>query len=139
MVNFMRYAALAAAMLTLAGCQSEAEQQADAAEDRIEAQADESAAVAGDAEAALGMTERQLLDADLLAADGTELGDIEQVRRDGSNVVTGFLIEVEDSNPDRYVVVPLDGLSVDANNQDLRSTMTMAQIGELRDEPITAQ
>ena len=138
-MTFMRYAALPAAMFALAGCQSEAEQQADAAEDRIEAQADESAAAAGDAEAALGMTERQLLDADLLAADGTELGDIEQVRRDASNNVTGFLIEVEDSNPDRYVVVPLDGLSVDPNNEDLRSTMTMAQIGELPDEPITAQ
>ena len=36
----------------------------------------------------------------------------EQVRRDAAGAVTGLLVEIEDSEPDRYVEVPLDGLTV---------------------------
>ncbi|MGV3556447.1 MAG: PRC-barrel domain containing protein [Croceibacterium sp.] len=132
----MRIAPLAALpllALALSACESEAEREADATEDRIEQQADASAAAAGNAVAALGLTEAQLLDADLVAADGTDLGDIEQIQRDASGAVTGFLVEVENSNPDRYVVVPLAGLTtrVSGNDTDLQATMTAADLGAL--------
>ena len=61
--------------LALAACESEAEREADATEDRIEQQADASAAAAGGAIAALGLTETQLLDADLVAEVGAVGGD----------------------------------------------------------------
>ena len=124
----------------LAACESEAERQADATEDRIEQEAQTSAAAAGDAEAALGLTERQLLDAELRAADGTELGDVELVRRDASGAVTGLVVEIEDSDPDRFVVVPLDGLTTrqDGDDWDLQTTMTAAELAALPDADMTA-
>src|SRR5690606_22800573 len=100
------YAALPFALAALAACDSQAEREADRVEDQVEQQAEASAVAAGNAVAALGLTEAQLLEADLVAADGTDLGDVEQVRRDSAGAVEGLLVEVEDSNPDRYVVVP---------------------------------
>lgn len=119
----------------LAACGSEADRQADAAEDRIEQQAAASAGAAGDTIAALGLTERQLLDADLVTPDGTELGDIEQVRRGTDNAVEGLLVEIEDSTPDRYVIVPVTGLTAreTGNDKDLQTTMTAAQLAALPD------
>jgi hypothetical protein len=111
-VKRIQFVILPLAVAALAACQSEAEKLADATEDRIEQQADKSAAAAGDAVAALGLTERQLLDGELVTADGTELGDIEQVRRDAGGAVTSLVVEIEDSSPDRYVDVPLAGLTV---------------------------
>ena len=87
-------AILTLATLALSACESETERQADATEDRIEQQAAQSATAAGDEIAALGLTERQLLDADLVTRDGIELGDVEQVRRDSSGDVTALLVEV---------------------------------------------
>lgn len=130
-------AILPLAALALTACESEAEQQADATGDRIEQQADQSAAAAGDEIAALGLTERQLLDADLVAADGTELGDVEQVRRDASGAVTALLVEVEDSEPDRYVERPLDGLTATTggimNDTDVQTTMTAQDLAAMPD------
>lgn len=124
----------------LGACESQAEREADVAEDRMEQQADASAAAAGAAIAALGLTERQLLDADLVAADGTELGDVEQIRRGLDGEVEGLLVEIEDSNPDRFVVVPLDGLTtrVSGDDTDLQTTMTAAEFAALPDAPLDA-
>lgn len=134
MIN-LKYAMLPAAMLSLSACESEAEQKADAAEDRIEQQADASAAAAGSEIAALGLNEAQLLDADLVSADGTDMGDIEQVRRNAAGDVEGFLVELEDTDPDRYVVVMLDGLTTraDGDDTDLQTTMTAVEIAALPD------
>ena len=65
--------------------------------------------------------------------------DVEQVRRSSGGAVDGLLIEVEDSNPDRYVVVPLDGLTTRAvgDDIDLQATMTAADIEALPDAEIT--
>lgn len=133
------YALVPLAAASLAACESQAERDADAAEDQIEQRADASAAAAGSAIAALGLTEAQLLDADLIAADGSDLGDIEEVRRDASGVVEGLLIEVEDSNPDRYVVIPVDGLTTRAvdDDIDLATTITMAEIEAMPDADLT--
>lgn len=127
--------------ISLAGCGSAAEQQADAAGDRVERQAEQNAATAGNAVAALGMTERQLLDADLRAVDGADLGDVELVRRDASGAVTGFLVELEDSNPDRLVEVPLAGLTArpDGNDMDIVTTMTAQQLAALPDAQLPAR
>lgn len=123
------------ALLALAGCDSAAERQADAAEDRIERQADASAAAAGPTPAALGLSETQLLEADLVAADGTDLGDVEQVRRDASGAVEGLLVEIENSDPDRYVVVPMEGLTtrLQGDDTDLQTTLTAADLAALPD------
>ena len=139
-MRLARLSALPMLALALAACESEAEREADATEDRIEHRADASAAAAGGAIAALGLTETQLLDADLVAADGTDLGDVEQVRRDASGAVSGLLVEVEDSNPDRYVVVPLTGLTtvVRGDDTDLQATMTAADLAALPDATLDA-
>lgn len=135
---FARCAVLPLALAALSACESEAEHQADVVEDQIEMQAEQSAAASGDDVVALGLTERQLLDADLVAEDGSELGDVEQVRRDASGAATGLLVEIEDSNPDRYVVVPLDGLSVrgEGNSADLQTSMTAQDLAALPDAPM---
>ena len=134
------FAIVPLAALALAACESEVEQQAELTEDRIEQQAEQSAAAAGDQIAALGLTERQLLDAELVAPDGTELGDVEQVRRDAAGAVTGLLVEIEDSEPDRYVEVPLDGLSVTEggvlSDANLRTDMTAQDLAAMADAPI---
>lgn len=138
----MRFASLAALPLFacgLAACESEAERQADAAEDRIEQQADASAAAAGNAIALFDMTEADLLDADLVAADGTDLGDIEQVRRGPEGAVVGLLVEL-DGNPDRYVVVPTDGLSprADGDDTDVQTAMTLTELQALPEAQLDA-
>ena len=112
--------------------------QEDQVEDRIEEQAEQSAQESGDTPVALGLTERQLLDAEILAADGTELGDVEAVTKDADGNATELLIEVEDSDPDRYVTIPIDGLTVTTrgNDTDLSSEMTMEDSGSLPDAQI---
>src|SRR5690606_34926282 len=70
--HMMRLATLSAVILIplLVACESQAERQADLTEDRIEQQANASAVAAGSQIVALGLTEAQLLDADLVGADG---------------------------------------------------------------------
>lgn len=119
----------------LAACDSPAEKEADAVEDRVERQADASAAAAGNTPAALGLTEAQLLDADLVTADGSDLGDIQQVRRNAAGAVEGFLVELDNTDPDRTVLIPLSGLTtrVAGSDTDLQTTMTAADLAALPD------
>jgi hypothetical protein len=108
----------------------------DAAEDRVEDAAEASAAAAGPTPVALGLSEAQLLEADLRAtADGSELGDIASVLRAADGSVDRLLVEIEDSNPDRFVEIPLAGLTVLArgDDTDLVATMTAAQLAALPD------
>lgn len=139
-MRLSRLAALPLLAVALAACESEAEQQADATEDRIEQQAAASAAAAGDALVALGLTERQLLEADLVTADGADLGDVEQVRRGADGAVEGLLVEIEDSDPDRYVVVPLAGLTtrLRGGDTDLQTTMIAQDLAALPDASLDA-
>src|SRR3546814_15541297 len=67
----------------LAACNDKNE----AAEDKLERAAETSATVAGPLPAALGLSEAQLLEADLVGADGKELGDVAQVLRDADDKV----------------------------------------------------
>lgn len=124
----------------LAACSSPAEQAQDKAEDRIENVADNSAAMAGSSVLALGMTERQFLDAELVDARGTELADVVAVVRGPGGAPEKLLVEIEDSNPDKFVHVPLDGLKPkqDGDDWDLVTTMTKAQLDALPAVSLTA-
>ena len=84
---------------------------------------------------ALGLTIPQLADADLIGMDGQELGEVERVVRDGEGAVIGLIVEIEDSNPDRFVQVPFDGLSSirDGDDWDLQGDMTRDQLAALPD------
>lgn len=129
------FAALPILACALAACESQAERQEDVTENRIEREAAASAATAGNQVAALGLTEAQLLDAELVTADGTELGDIEQVRRAMDGTVEGFLVSIENMDPERYVVVPLEGLTtrVEGDDTDLQTAMTAQDLAALPD------
>lgn len=132
---------LAAGCAMIAACsESPAEQEAERMEDQIEMQADQSALDAGTQEAALGMNEAQLLDADLVTADGTELGEVEMVRRDASGAVTGLVVELEDTDPDRWVEVPLDGLTsrADGDDMDIQTSMSADDLAALPDADMSA-
>ena len=126
---------VAASALTAACGETAAEKDADRVEDQIELEADRSAVAAGSEEAALGMTEAQLLEADLVTADGTDLGDIALVRRDDDGTVTGLVIELEDTDPDRWVEIPMDGLTTraDGTDKDVQTAMTAAELAALPD------
>lgn len=77
-------------------------------------------------EVALGLTERQLLDADIVDSAGVEIGDVEGLIRAADGSIERLLVEVEDSSPDKYVHIPLDGLSAvrDGDDWDIRAPMT---------------
>ena len=113
----------------------------DAAEDKLERSAENSAAAAGPAPAALGLSEAQLLDAELVGAGGIELGDVAQVLRGADGRVDRLLVEIEDSNPDRYVHVPIAGLKpvVRGTDTDLSTTMTKAQLAALPEVKLPAR
>lgn len=85
---------------------------------------------------ALGLTARQLEDADILGPGGSEVGEVERVLT-GPTGVTGLLVEVEDSQPDRYVTVPLDGLTVvqRGDDRDLQGSRSREQMMALPETP----
>jgi hypothetical protein len=55
---------------------------------------------------------------------------VERVVTDATGAATGLLVEIKDTDPDRYVTIPLDGLTVvqDGDDQDLRSNLTRQQL-----------
>ena len=134
------FTSLAATCALVAACgESTAEREAEQIEDQVEMQADQSAAAAGTEVAALGLTETQLLDADLVTADGTDLGDVEMVRRDAAGAVTGLVVELDDTDPDRWVEVPMEGLATlaDGDDIDVQTTMTAEDLAALPDADMT--
>lgn len=125
----MRYFLLTAAAFALVSACSDTD---DAAEAKIEQAAETSATVAGPLPAALGLSESQLIDADLVGARGEELGDVVQVLRDRENKVDRLLVEL-DGLGDRYVHVPVLGLKavVDGDDTNLQTTLTKARLDAL--------
>lgn len=110
----------------------------EAAEDKLEKTAETSATVAGPVPAAFGLTEAQLLNADIVGADGKEVGDVAQVLRAPDGKVDRLLIELEGSNPDRYIHLPVLGLTtvVQGNETDLATTLTKAELHALPEVPL---
>lgn len=81
---------------------------------------------AGEPILALGLTRRQLEDADLKTAGGVEIGEVEAVISDASGAVVELAVEVEGTTPDRFVRMPLDGLRLveTGDDRDLQTDMT---------------
>ena len=129
------FAGLACPAVLLAACSSPQEQARDQAEDELERSAERSADQSGDAVIALGMTERQLLEADIVSTTGMELGDVAAIVRGPNGQVEQLLVEIEDSDPDRFVHVPLDGLSStpNTNDRDIVTSLTREQLAALPD------
>lgn len=84
------------------------------------------AAAQNAAPGALGLTEAQLRGADLVDAANKDLGDVEYVVRDAAGAITGLVIEIDDTEPDRFVQIPLDGLEAvhRGDDWDVRSKLT---------------
>jgi hypothetical protein len=129
-MRLLLIAAAAGGLAALSACSDDAQ---DRAEDQLENQAEASAAQAGSATAALGLTERQLLDADLIDGSGADLGDVEAVLRNAGGEVDRLIVEVDGPDPDRYVEVPVQGLTtrVQGDDTDLVSTMAAADLEAL--------
>jgi hypothetical protein len=127
--------ALAFAGLAVACSPATDTTQPDAAEDFGTPMAadDMGTATAADGVVALGLTRSQLEDAEIVDANGVELAEVERIVTDASGAVTALVVEIDDTSPDRYVALPLDGLEVtrDGNDHNLRTTMTREQLLDL--------
>jgi hypothetical protein len=64
------------------------------------------------ADGALGLSRHQLEDADLINAQGREIGEVERVVIAADGQVSGLIVEIDqrDPKPDRHVQIPLTGL-----------------------------
>ena len=82
---------------------------------------------------ALCLTMSQLMDADVVAADGTELGEVERVVTNSGDQVMGLIVEIEDSDPDRFVEISLEGLTSVRTGDDwaLQGNLTRDQLAGL--------
>ena len=114
---------LGSALMLVACAENDTAQ--DRMEDQVEMNAEASAVQSGTTIVALGLTEWELLEGELRGADGRELADVEAVRRDTQGTVDRLLVEIEDSNPDRYVEVPVEGLTVQRRGDDIDLVTTM--------------
>jgi outer membrane receptor protein involved in Fe transport len=116
------------ALPLLAACNDKQDQ----AEDKLERAAETSAKTAGPIPAALGLSEAELLEADLVGVTGEDLGDVAQVVRDTNGRVDRLLIEI-DGIGDRYVHIPITGLKtvVDGDDTDLVTPMSKADLAAL--------
>lgn len=84
------------------------------------------------ADAALqNLTAAQLEDADLLGANGREIGEVERVLLGADGKVRGFIVEIDqrDPTPDKHVEISLKGLKAvpdrnDAGEFDIQTDQT---------------
>lgn len=79
---------------------------------------------------ALGLTVKQLEDADLITPAGIDLGDVQKVDVDASGAITGLIIEPAGEGGPRWVRISLDGLTPrkEGDDYDLVSDMTLEQL-----------
>lgn len=79
---------------------------------------------------ALGLTVKQLEDADLITPAGVDLGDVQRVDVDASGAVTGLIIEPAGEGGPRWVRISLDGLTPrkEGDDYDLVANMTLEQL-----------
>lgn len=82
---------------------------------------------------ALGLTEKQILDADLVNAAGQELGDVKALVRGVDGKPTGILVELDGLGPDRYVEVPFEGLKAtrDGTGWNIASPLSQDELAKL--------
>ncbi|QQN75063.1 PRC-barrel domain containing protein [Croceicoccus sp. YJ47] len=131
-----RIVALASAPLLLAACggNDAEDQNAAAPADTMATDTATIPATDPSAEAALGMTEMQLMDADLVDAAGEDLGDVEGVVRDASGTVTALNVERDGG----MVAVPLDSLTrMDIDGEmDVQTTLSPEELDALAPTPM---
>lgn len=82
---------------------------------------------------ALGLTELEILDADLVNSTGQETADVKALVRDASGKPTGLVVEVDKLGPDRHVTLPLDGLSTvrDGTGWNIVSPLSKDELAKL--------
>lgn len=89
---------------------------------------------ATDAALAFGMSRKQLEDADLIAADNTDLGDVEALVLDAAGKLTHLVVEL-DGPGDVKVQLPVDQVRGLARNngadKDLTTDLTAQQLAAL--------
>src|SRR5437868_13750008 len=102
--------AVASLAALLAACSQQKKEAAPAAEPAPAAATPATAGLTRDEPVALGLTVAQLEDADLLAANGSDLGDVERVDVDSAGKVTGLIVAPTGPG-ERWVRLPLAGLT----------------------------
>ncbi|WP_292052244.1 MULTISPECIES: PRC-barrel domain-containing protein [unclassified Brevundimonas] len=95
---------------------------------------DEAKAATNEAALALGMTRKALEDADLVNAQGQDLGDVESLVTDASGTVTHFVVEL-DGPGDVQVLLPLAQVKAetrtDGKSPDLVTQLTSGELAAL--------
>lgn len=126
---------VAAALTALCACQGSEDRAQERVEDRIEDSADVGTIDVGPAPAVLGLTEQQLLGADLVSSGGEQLGDVEAIRRDAAGEVVALAIEIDDSGTSRLVEIPIEGLSTtaDGGSTNILAAMTLDELASFPD------
>ncbi|WP_423605024.1 hypothetical protein [Sphingomonas sp. MS122] len=79
---------------------------------------------------AFGLTTRQIEDAGLVDVRGTDLGDVHRVETDASGNIVDVVIEIDDTDPDRFVRLPLARLTAvaDGDGWDLRAATSRDEL-----------
>lgn len=125
MYNPIKITGLIAVAAILSAC-SDNSSSGEANQNMPENSAEEIVASTPDQTGALGLTAIQLDDADILNVSGVEIGEVERVITDSSGAITKLLIQIEDTDPDRFVEIPLDDLipRMEGQDWDLETKMT---------------
>lgn len=79
-----------------------------------------------------GWTYDSLEDADVVAEDGRELGEVEAILADGTGLVMAVAVELEDAD-DRMVVFPLTGADTVGtdDDRDIRTSLSPEALAAL--------
>lgn len=123
--------AVASLAALMAACSEQKKEPAPAAEPAATAPTP-AAGLTRDEPVALGLTVAQLEDADLLAVNGSDFGDVERVDVDSAGKVTGLIVAPTGPG-ERWVRLPLTGLTVkaDGDDHDVVTTMTWEEVKAL--------
>lgn len=79
-----------------------------------------------------GWTYEALEDADVVAEDGRELGEVEAILADGTGLVMAVALELEDAD-DKTVVFPLTGADTvgSGDDRDIRTSLSAEALAAL--------
>ncbi|WP_447727141.1 PRC-barrel domain-containing protein [Sphingomonas koreensis] len=79
---------------------------------------------------AFGLTTKQIEDADLVDVTGKDLGDIHRVETDASGNIDAVIVEIDGTDPERFVWLPLTRLTAVADGDDwnLRAATSRAEL-----------
>lgn len=79
---------------------------------------------------AFGLTTGQIEDAGLVDVAGNRLGDIHRVETDASGNIDAVIVEIADTDPDRFVRLPLTRLTAvaDGDEWNLRAVTSRAEL-----------